>query len=298
MGWKTILELFVGIFTLCGVGFLLGLILSFVAKLFRVEIDPRIEEITNHLPGANCGSCGYPGCAGYGEALVQKDVPIDLCSPGGKTVIDYLETVLEKKGNIEEAMVAKIFCMGDDQVSKKEYNFNGDDDCFTVHTYFSGDKLCKYGCIGRGDCIKVCPVNAIKRDPLNRVWINSNLCIGCKKCLEICPSHVIRMVPLKGDYFVACSSHDEGKVVRSLCQRGCIGCRICEKLSPVSDPFKITVNQHLAVVSYKNENNTSGLQAASLKCPVNVIVPIKDQKSFVHDLIKKELEAHNNKKTV
>jgi len=34
------------------------------------------------LPGANCGTCGYPGCEGYAKAIVEKGDKADKCSPG------------------------------------------------------------------------------------------------------------------------------------------------------------------------------------------------------------------------
>ena len=47
-----------------GLGGMFGAILAVAGRKLAVHTDPRIEEITNLLPGANCGSCGYPGCGG------------------------------------------------------------------------------------------------------------------------------------------------------------------------------------------------------------------------------------------
>ena len=41
-----------------------GLILSVAAKAFEVKVDERLPKIQACLAGANCGGCGYPGCAG------------------------------------------------------------------------------------------------------------------------------------------------------------------------------------------------------------------------------------------
>ena len=46
-----------------------GLILAVAAKVFEVEVDPRLPEIQACLAGANCGGCGYPGCAGCAEIV-------------------------------------------------------------------------------------------------------------------------------------------------------------------------------------------------------------------------------------
>ena len=52
------------IVVLGALGALFGLILSVASKIFEVKKDPREEAILSHLAGANCGGCGYPGCAG------------------------------------------------------------------------------------------------------------------------------------------------------------------------------------------------------------------------------------------
>ena len=48
---------------LCVLGIIFGIILAVASKVFAVEKDPREEAITECLPGANCGGCGYAGCA-------------------------------------------------------------------------------------------------------------------------------------------------------------------------------------------------------------------------------------------
>ena len=46
------------------VGLLTGIAIAIVSRLFGVEVDPLEDEIKALLPGANCGGCGYAGCAG------------------------------------------------------------------------------------------------------------------------------------------------------------------------------------------------------------------------------------------
>ncbi len=266
-----------GILLLSASGFIFGIGLAFVARIFQVEVDSRIEKIIEILPGLNCGACGYPGCSSYAEALIKNHAEINLCSPGGHEVMEKIGKLLNKEGEVKLKYVAKIFCIGDDAVSKKDYAFNGEDDCATVYELFNGDKSCKFGCVGRGNCIKVCPVNAIKRDVNNRVWIDANICIGCEKCVSICPSSVIKMIPVDGKYFVGCSNPEPGKVVRKICKRGCIACNICEKMAGSQ---RIQVINNLAVVKYDSDVD---LQSAAVKCPSDVIVPIKNQSQFMKD---------------
>ena len=47
--------------TLSALGLLAAAILYVVAQKFKVEEDPRIDEVEKMLPGANCGGCGFPG---------------------------------------------------------------------------------------------------------------------------------------------------------------------------------------------------------------------------------------------
>jgi len=65
-------------------GFGIGLALSVAAKKFEVKEDPKVEEIIKVLPGANCGMCGYAGCAAYAHAIVEQHASFDLCVPGRK----------------------------------------------------------------------------------------------------------------------------------------------------------------------------------------------------------------------
>ena len=61
-----------------------GLILAVAAKVFEVEVDPRLPEIQACLAGANCGGCGYPGCGGCAEAILAGKAPINACAPAGR----------------------------------------------------------------------------------------------------------------------------------------------------------------------------------------------------------------------
>ncbi len=87
--------LLITVLTLCSLGVLAALVLFFVARRFRVEEDPRIDEVERMLPGANCGGCGFAGCRGLADALVGRDDIAGLyCPVGGaecmKRVAAYL----------------------------------------------------------------------------------------------------------------------------------------------------------------------------------------------------------------
>lgn len=78
-------------------GFLLGLLLYFASRFFRVEEDPRIKEVARLLPNYNCGACGEAGCNAMAEAIVNGKVKkLSQCKPGKKDanfepIIAYLK---------------------------------------------------------------------------------------------------------------------------------------------------------------------------------------------------------------
>ena len=72
-----------------------GLILAVAAKVFEVEVDPRLPEIQACLAGANCGGCGYPGCGGCAEAILAGKAPVTACAPAGSatSLINFFEAL-------------------------------------------------------------------------------------------------------------------------------------------------------------------------------------------------------------
>jgi len=90
-------EIFIAIGIMVGIAVILGLIIAFVSTKFKVEEDKRATAVLPMMPGANCGGCGYPGCAGLVDALVNGEVTkVKSCkviSPAkAQEVVDYLNT--------------------------------------------------------------------------------------------------------------------------------------------------------------------------------------------------------------
>lgn len=53
------------------VGLVASIMLYAASKKFAVVEDERIGQVAEVLPQANCGGCGYPGCAGFAAACVK-----------------------------------------------------------------------------------------------------------------------------------------------------------------------------------------------------------------------------------
>ena len=145
------------VLTLSVLGVLLAVILYFVAQKFKVEEDPRIDEVEKMLPGANCGGCGFAGCRAMSEALVKNDNIDSLFCPvaGGdamKSIAGYLGKTAPDKG----PMVATMLCGGTCQKRPKVNHYDGALSCAVVNTFYIGESGCAFGCIGYGDCVQAC----------------------------------------------------------------------------------------------------------------------------------------------
>ena len=53
------------VIVLAAIGAIGALVLFLAAKKFEVKEDPRIGQVAEVLPQANCGGCGFPGCGGF-----------------------------------------------------------------------------------------------------------------------------------------------------------------------------------------------------------------------------------------
>ena len=251
---------------------LLGLGLAAASRKLKVEKDEKVEAINGVLPGLNCGACGYAGCESYAEALASEaDTDIGKCSPGGAETLTGLGDILGLAVDDSAVrMVARLACLGNDEVAVKEFRYEGYADCESAWMQFDGDKGCKYGCLGLGSCVKSCPVDAIDYTGDGLVIVDPDKCISCEICVAVCPTGVMKMIPADSDWFVACNSKDKAKVTKSLCSAGCIGCRICERKFPDAG-FVVTDN--LSILGYTG-NTGEGRDAAAAACPPKCIIQI------------------------
>jgi len=230
-----------------GTGFICATTLAIAAKFLSVKEDPRIEAMEELLPSANCGGCGYAGCADYAKAVVLDNAPINLCAPGGADTLAKIAEAMGVEASAEERKVAVVMCAGDSDNAPRKFIYNGIADCAAAAAVAGGDKLCKYGCLGYGSCANVCPVGAIKIEN-NIAIVIPELCISCGACVKACPRDLIKMVPESKTIHVLCSSKDKGPIAKKSCKVSCIGCRMCLKLA--GDAFEMT-DKFLAARNYE-----------------------------------------------
>lgn len=245
-------------------GILAGVLLTVASKVFAVKVDERIEKISDALPQANCGACGYAGCADYANAIVKDNAPTNLCKPGGADTVNALSAIMGTDAEVTEREVAVLHCNGNCNATSKKFDFSGVESCAAAKRFYGGDGLCAYGCIGLGDCTKVCDEKGITiKDGI--AHFDTESCISCGKCVKVCPNSIISLKPVSNPVTVKCSSKDNGKLTKLSCKNGCIGCKICEKKCP-HDAIHV-VDFH-AVIDY---DKCTGCGECANACPVKVI---------------------------
>lgn len=268
-----------------GIGAAFGAILAYAAKVFAIAVDPKVEKIAGILPQANCGACGYPGCSGYANALVSSGAEINLCSPGGKAVVDQISVILGVEAKSSVAMVAYCACNGTKDNAKNRFEYYGPKSCSSAVFVSGGHKSCDYGCLGFGDCVEACLFGAMGMGENGLPFVDDTKCVGCGACVKACPKGVMKMMPKDAKVYLACNSKAKGKEVTDACVVGCIGCKICS-LPKTTPSGAIKMNGDLPVVNYDIEDTLTG---AKYKCPKGCFID-KGDKAKTSDQIAKEKE--------
>jgi len=285
------MDIIIAIGILGGLGLVFGLVLGAASKVFYVETDPRLDQLNEALPGANCGGCGYAGCGGYAEAVLKGDAPIGLCASGGNECIRVMSDIMGVKADAMTRKVALVRCSGHRSTdengkvtgAKLKGIYEGFKDCNAASLIGGhGPLVCKYGCLGFGNCVKACKYGALSIvDGIAKV--DHTLCVGCMACAKVCPRDLITAVEYDKHTMIACSSHAKGAVTIRGCSQGCIGCGLCTKICPNE---AIRVDHNLAVIDY-SKCTSCGLCATV--CPKKLI---SSSPADLHEVLAATLEQN------
>lgn len=248
-------------------GIVFGLILAIASKVFAVKTDPRLPEIIDALPGANCGGCGYAGCSDCAAHILSGEAPVNACPVGGADSANKIAAILGVEATESEKMVAFVRCNGGTN-AKKKFEYKGVTDCVGALKVGGGPLECTSGCLGMGTCVQACGFDAIHINDHGVAEVDRTKCTNCLKCAEACPQNLIISVPAKKPIIVPCNNKDKGVVAKNACDVSCIACRLCEKNCPTG---AITVVDNVAQIDYSKCTNCG---TCVTKCPRKLIIDL------------------------
>lgn len=260
---------------LTAVGALGGLTLLLVALLalanqkLRVEEDPRIDVVDDLLPHANCGACGYPGCRPFAEALVEGKVLPGKCTVSSPAGREAIAAFLGVDAGAEERRIARLACAGGSNVARNHARYHGLATCRAAAQVAGGGKGCFWGCLGLGDCERVCDFDAITMSAQGLPLVDEALCTACGDCVEVCPKDLFSLHRQSHRLWVACRSLEAGDEILADCEVACTACGRCA----MDAPQLVTMQGNLPVVDYDRfRPNDPAARAATARCPTGAIV--------------------------
>lgn len=264
----------IAVIVLGAIGLVAALILFLAAKKFAVHEDERIALVQEQLPGANCGGCGFPGCAGFAGACVKAadkgSLEGLLCPVGGQPVMEKVAGILGMQAEVSAPKVAVVRCNGTCESRPRIAEFDGAQSCRVQQMLGSGETACAYGCLGCGDCVAACQFDAIHMNPETGLpEVDEEKCTACGACAKACPRSIIE-IRLKGlknrRVVVLCNNKDKGAQTRKACSVGCIACQKCVKVCKFE---AITVESNLA---YIDAEKCKLCRKCEDECPQNAIL--------------------------
>ena len=275
-------------------GLVLALVLYIVADRFKVEEDPRIDEVEKVMPGANCGGCGFAGCRAFADAAVKApNLDNNYCPVGGNDVMKKVAAILGYEVKEKAPMVAVVRCNGSCEARPRINEYDGYASCRVKAALYAGDTACAFGCLGCGDCVAACAFGAISMDPATGLpVVDESKCTACGACAKACPKSIIEIRP-KGPrgmrLYVSCLNRDKGPAAKKACASACIGCGICAKTCTHG---AITVENNVA---YIDPAKCKLCRECEAVCPTGAIHSVNFPKPVDKDAVKARIAERNRK---
>jgi len=275
-------------------GLLLALILFWVARKFKVEEDPRIDEVEKVMPGANCGGCGFAGCRAFADAAVKApNLDNQYCPVGGNDVMKKVAAILGYEVKEKAPQVAVVRCNGSCENRPRTNVYDGASSCRVKAALYSGDTGCAYGCLGCGDCVEACQFGALSMDPVTGLpVVDESKCTACGACVKACPKHIIELRnkgPRGMRLYVSCVNKDKGPAAKKACAAACIGCGICAKTC-THDAIVVVDN-----VAYIDYNKCRLCRECEAMCPTGAIHGVNFPKELDKAAVKARIMERQKK---
>jgi Na+-translocating ferredoxin:NAD+ oxidoreductase RNF subunit RnfB len=248
-------------------GVLLASLLALASRWLFVYEDPRIDQVEDLLPKANCGACGTAGCRTFAEKLVAGEVDPGQCTVNSSEMNEVIANFLGVSlGNVEKR-VARLACAGGKHVAHIRASYGGLQSCRAAALVGGGGKGCAWGCLGMGDCAEVCDFDAISMNRYGLPEVSVARCTACGDCVTVCPKDLFEIHPVSHRLWVACRNREFGDEAEAECEVVCTACERCAIDSPEG---LIEIKDNLATVDYTK--NALASRVAIERCPTGAIV--------------------------
>ncbi len=254
-----------------GLGVLFAAVLAAAQRVFHVEEDPRLEALVDLLPGTNCGACGAPGCAGFADELIAGRTSPGACTVADPETLEEIAGLLGVDVGMAERRVARLKCAGDEGSVRRLAGYAGVPSCRAAVLVDGGGRACPWGCIGLGDCERICSFGAIEMDDGGLPKVDPDKCVACDKCVEECPLDLFVIEPESRRLFVQCNSPLEGEAARAQCSASCDACGRCA----ADAPDIIEMKDGLPVIHWHREIEPH--PRATWRCETGAITWIEQQ---------------------
>ena len=263
----------IAVISLGAIALVLAAVLYVASKKFAVYEDPRIAQVSEVLPQANCGGCGYPGCSGFADACVKAaSLEGKLCPVGGQPVMEKIAEILGLAAEVSEPKVAVVRCNGTCANRPRLNQYDSAKSCAIAAALYGGETGCSFGCLGCGDCVAACQFGAIKMNEETGIpEVDEAKCTACGACVKACPKNIIEIRPTgkkSRRIYVQCVNKDKGAVARKACTVACIGCGKCVKVCAFE---AITLENNLAYIDY---NKCKSCRKCEEACPQGSIIAL------------------------
>lgn len=259
---------------MAGLGVFLAVVLVVANRWLFVYEDPRIDQVEDMLPKANCGACGTAGCRSFAEKLVEGELTPGQCTVNSKEMSQAIANFLGVSLGAQEKRVARLACAGGAHVAHIRASYDGLSSCRAAALVAGGGKGCAWGCLGMGDCAEVCDFDAIHLDRHGLPVVDVDKCTACGDCVEVCPKHLFELHPVSHHLWVACRNREFGEQAEAQCELICTACGRCSADSPEG---LIEIRNNLAMVDYAK--NSLASRVAIERCPTGAIVWLENDGS-------------------
>lgn len=257
---------------MAGLGVGLAALLAVASRKLQIDEDPRIDQVEELLPHANCGACGEPGCRPFAEKVVKGEHNPGRCTVNSAAMSQTIADLLGVSVTQFERRVARLACSGGSHVHYTRAHYAGMKSCRAAALVSGGGKGCTWGCLGLADCQSVCGFEAITMNRYSLPVVDEDRCTACGDCVDVCPKDLFELHPISHRLWIACKNQDLADEAESHCEVVCTACGRCVADAPEG---LITIDKNLARIDYRKNDLASRI--AIERCPTGAIVWIDER---------------------